>query len=112
MSRALLLLVVGFVAGHAFGVGWRMPDVPVVIWGNEHYVLIRTTPSQTHRVLELASKYCGSLTDSTNPGHNKSPLPTDVPIEAMREPGFMRFDCISHRQLTGPMSPTRSGARW
>jgi hypothetical protein len=76
-------------AGYAYGAGSGMSDEPRVISGNEHYVIIRTTPSQVHRVVDLAAEYCGRL--------GKGIFPAQVPVEATRTPGYVRFDCRARR---------------
>ena len=50
MSKGMLLLwlALGFAAGYVAGnqqrVGWLTSEAPFVSWGNEHNVIVRTTP--------------------------------------------------------------------
>jgi hypothetical protein len=92
-AKVLLWLALGFAAGYVVGsqpgTGWLVSERPFVVSGNDHNVIVRTTPGQAHRAVDLAAQYCGKL--------NKLVAPTELPVEATRTPGYVRFDCVARR---------------
>jgi hypothetical protein len=78
---------------------------PQITWGTEHGVLVTTSPRQGYQAIELAAQHCARWpADSRDPRRRKYAVVTEI---TARTTGTMRFDCIPHSELTGPLGLVR-----
>ena len=70
---------------------------PQFIWRSEKGGLMKVTPANTYQAIDLAAVHCS--------GFRRYPVLTETTVKAW---GTIRFDCITHREQTGPLANPRT----
>ena len=97
-----LALTVGFGAGYVSGrPAWEAPTLS----GEGHMGgFIKTLPSATYDAVTLAGEYCKRWpADLSNPQSAERRYRV-ITESAIKLSGGMRFDCVPHREMTGPIA--------
>ena len=94
MVQGLLILLCGIAIGAALDVPWlKKAEPPEFIWRSEMGGRMKVTPANTHKAIDMAGVYCK--------GFGKYPVLTETTVTSL---GSIRFDCITHMELTGPLA--------
>ena len=97
----LLALCAGFAAGYFYGrPNWQRP---VLSPEGDRGGFISTGPSGAYEALTMAGDYCKQWpADPRDPNKRARKYPV-ITETALLFGGGMRFDCVPHRELTGPL---------
>lgn len=99
-------LLLSFCSGFAGGYHFGRPDRqrPVIVPDGDKGAFIATSPSGAYEAITLAGEYCKKWkADPSEPNSRARKYPV-ITETALKFSGGMRFDCIPHRELTGPMA--------
>jgi|SRR5262249_43189021 len=93
--------VAGAVVGYLVAQDWTTPSIT---WSSEQGVFIATTHGAAFKALEMAGDYCKRWSaDPTDPTSRRRKYAVLTSSAVVHE-GGLRFDCIPHLELTGPMA--------
>lgn len=105
-AALVLALILGFAGGYLYTAPDRQR--PVLEPEGDKGAFVATNPSGAYEALTMAGEYCKQWpADPREPDGRARKYPV-ITETALKFGGGMRFDCIAHRELTGPLAKKKA----